>query len=432
MSAAALCRRCDACQIRGMPENEQRFDRIGKLDIVVQNVASFRIDPASLARPDRSLALVCSPVKEAMLRQRGRADAFDEIVVISDFTPDALARVVGTIMEKRTAETRLLCHDEYVLGAAAAVREKLGIAGDRPANVRAFTDKLAMKAALPGIRMPKHAAWDADAYAADPESYVAAILETVGLPAFVKPVNESGAVGAARIDTVEQLTDWAASAGPWEFEIDEFVEGTLYHVDSAVRAGQIVHVHVNQDLHPCHEYADGKVNGSFTLPDDDPAVPVLKAFNEKVLATLRDKPRDGVFHHEVFLDAAQEPVFLEIAARAPAALIPMTGRIRWGVDIEETLFTLQRGEPFTPPENHRGPFAAYVYFPKKAGTVTALKRQEIGSCHRWTWNIRPGDTLDDATDIRDFAASVLLWNDDYAALRRDLDFLDAATVFELA
>ncbi|MDX8148860.1 hypothetical protein SK854_42555 [Lentzea sp. BCCO 10_0061] len=415
-----------------MPENEQRFDRIGKLDIVVQNVASFRIDPASLARPDRSLVLICSPVKETMLRQRGRVDVFDEIVVTSDFTPEGLARTVGAIIEEHAGETRLLCHDEYVLGAVAAVREKLGIAGDRPVNVAPFTDKLAMKAALPGIRMPRHAAWDADAYAGNPDSYVAQVLGTVGLPAFVKPVNESGAVGAARIDTVDELRNWAASAGPWEFEIDEFVEGTLYHVDSAVRDGEVVHVHVNQDLHPCHEYADGKVNGSFTLPDDDPVAPVLQAFNDKVLATLENKPRDGVFHHEIFLDAAGEPIFLEIAARAPAALIPMTGRIRWGVDIEQALFTLQRGEPFTPPAHHRGPFAAYVYFPKKAGTVTALKRPEIASGHRWTWNLAVGDALTDATDIRDFAASVLLWNDDFAALRRDLELLDAATVFELA
>ena len=431
MSAEALSGPRNACQIRGMPENEQRFDRIGKLDIVVQNVASFRIDPASLARPDRSLVLICSPVKEAALRQRGRADVFDQVVVTSDFTPDGLARTVGAIIEEHAGETRLLCHDEYVLGAVAAVREKLGISGDRPVNVGPFTDKLAMKAALPGIRMPRHLAWDSEAYAENPDSYVARVLDAVGLPAFVKPVNESGAVGAARIDTVDELRAWAASAGPWEFEVDEFVEGTLYHVDSAVRDGEIVHVHVNQDLHPCHEYACGKVNGSFTLPDDDPVVPVLKEFNDKVLATLEDKPRDGVFHHEIFLNAAGEPIFLEIAARAPAALIPMTGRIRWGVDIEQALFTLQRGEPFTTPENHRGPFAAYVYFPKKAGTVATLNRPEIASDHRWTWNLAPGDTLADATDIRDFAASVLLWNDDYAALRRDLEILDAATVFEL-
>ncbi|SDG11290.1 D-ala D-ala ligase C-terminus [Lentzea fradiae] len=414
-----------------MPENEQRFDRVGKLDIVVQNVASFRVDPASLARPDRSLVLVCSPVKEKMLRDRGRADVFDEVVVTSDFTPDALASVVQAVVERRPGEVRLLCHDEYVLGAAAAVREKLGIPGDRPADVRAFTDKLAMKAALPGIRMPRHVRWDQESFSRDPDGYVAGVLGTVGLPAFVKPVNESGAVGVARVDSAEELRAWAENSGPWEFEVDEFVRGTLYHVDSAVRAGEIVHVHVNQDLYPCHEYADGKVNGSFTLPDDDPVVPVLKAFNEEVLATLRDKPRDGVFHHEIFLDPSGEPVFLEIAARAPAALIPMTGRIRWGVDIEQALFTLQRGEPFVPPAGYRGPFAAYVYFPKKAGTVAGLRRPAIVSDHRWTCNVRPGDLLGDATDIRDFAASVLLWNDDYAALRRDLDLLDAATVLEL-
>jgi hypothetical protein len=416
---------------------ENKHHSIAKLEIVVQNVASFRIDPAVLSRPDRSLVLICSPSKNDSLRTRGRVDVFDEVVVIDDFGSDSLAKTVRDVIAARggdEVETRLLCHDEYSLGAVAAVREKLGIPGDRPVNVRPFIDKLAMKAALAGhdIRMPRYAAWDAAAYARDADGYVAEIIAAVGLPAFVKPVNESGAVGATRIGNAAQLRQWADAAQGWEFEIDEFIDGTLYHVDSAVQDGSPIYVRANQDLYPCHEYTEGKINSTFTLPADDPVLPVLLEFNERVLGALTDKPRHSAFHHEIFINRDGEPVFLEIAARAPAALIPMTGRIRWGVDIEEAHFALQRGEPFSPPTHYHGPFAAFVFFPKRAGTVVALDRPDLVSSHRWTWNIEVGDVLDAATDDRDFAASVLLWNDDFATLRRDLDDLDRATPFEVA
>ena len=44
------------------PELSTALDRI---DVVVQNVASFRIDPAVLARPDRETALIVSTTSVA-------------------------------------------------------------------------------------------------------------------------------------------------------------------------------------------------------------------------------------------------------------------------------------------------------------------------------------------------------------------------------
>jgi biotin carboxylase len=408
------------------PELGTRVDRI---DVVVQNVASFRIDPAVLARPDRETALIVSPVNRERLRARGRDDVFDRITVTEDFSDRGIAEAVVQLMSRGgfTPEaTRLLCHDEYSLGVVAQVREKLGIPGDRPEELKAFTDKLAMKNALAGrgVRLPRHLAWDRDAYLSEPAAYAEHVAAIVGLPAFVKPVNESGSVGAARIETIEELHTWARRADErYDFEIDEYLTGTLYHVDSAVQDGELVHVRVNQYMHPCADYVAGRICSTFTVPEDDPWCGRLEAFNRQVLNGLTDKPRNGVFHHEVFRLPDGELVFLEIAARAPAALAPATGRIRWGLDIEEAHFRLQRGETVEDPA-YRGPHAAFVYFPKRAGRVTALHLLELSSAHRWVWNVQVGDELEDPTDIRDFAASVLLWNSDFAALQHDLQQLD--------
>lgn len=398
------------------------------LEIVVQNVATFRIDPAVLRRPDSRLALVVSENNHRRLIDRGREDVFDDIVVLPEFTVSSLIDAVTCLTERHrhpAAQVRLLCHDEYSLRLVAEVRDKLDLVGDRVASVASFTNKLVMKAALASteIRVPRHALWDDECFRAHGDSYLVELLEHVGLPAFVKPLSESGSVGARKITTFDELRAWAGDLdGHAEYEIDEFVEGVLHHIDSIVCDGVIVQARVYRDAHPLHEYACGRAVASWTLPESDPSHAPLVAFNERVLGAL-DKPRSSVFHHEVFISRCGELIFLEIAARPPAALLPATGRIRWGSDIEQTHFALQRGERVGP-SPACGPYSAYVYFPKRRGRVVDLLVPELASAYRWTWNVARGDRLCDATDVRDFAASVLLWNCDYRQLRADLERLD--------
>lgn len=408
-----------------------------RTDVIVQNVASLRIDPAVLSRPDRDLALITTPAHAARLRQRGRQDVFTAVVVLEVFDlgtlTDAVEGLRRTLPDADRDTISLLCHDEYSLELVAEVREKLGIAGDRPEQLRAFADKVVAKQALraAGVRLPRHLRWDPANYDADPAAYCAQVVDLVGLPAFAKPTNESGSVGTRRLDTAEQLQEWAAAGRDGAWEVDEFIDGTLFHVDTAWQDGAAVHVAVNQDVHPCYDYIAGRVNGSFTLADDDPVAARLRAFNTQVIEALVDKPARGVFHHEVFLTGDDELVFLEIAARAPAALIPSTSRIRYGLDIEQAHFQLQRGDTLAVP-GADGPYAAYVYFPKAAGRVDGLRPAALRSSHRWSWNVRVGEHLEAAADIRDFAASVLLWNTDLDALREDLRRLDEHAPVQLA
>jgi hypothetical protein len=398
------------------------------LEIIVQNVATFRIDPAVLRRPDTCLALVVSERNHRKLVDRHREDVFDSIVILPEFTPSSVVNAVTALMDRynhRADQVRLLCHDEYSLRLVAQVRESLNITGDRPCDVAAFTNKLMMKAALAsaGIRMPRYVPWNHERFRSEGGFYLDEVLKHVGLPALVKPLSESGSVGVQKITTPDQLQAWAASIdGRGEYEVDEFIEGVLYHIDSIVRDDIIVQAHVYRDAHPLHEYAGGRPIASWTLPESDPDYLRLLAFNARVLRVMT-KPRSSVFHHEVFISRAGQLIFLEIAARPPAALIPATTRIRWGADIEQAHFALQRGEHIGP-SPACGPYAAYAYFPKRSGRVANRRIPELASPYRWTWNVSVGERLLAATDVRDFAASVLLWNSDYAQLRDDLERLD--------
>lgn len=403
-----------------------------RTDIVVQNVASFRIDPAVLVRPHRRTWLITSPVQHQKLLKCRRADAFSRIAVLEEFTLEALVACVESLRaglpEADRDDVALLCHDEYSLGLVAQARQRLGLEGDRPHQLAPFVNKIAMKQALSanGIPMPAHREWDSAAYDADADGYVAELEDVLGWPMFVKPLDESGSVGARELRDAHEFHQWAAQAGPRRFEVDEFLRGSLYHVDTAVHDGEIVHAEANAYLHPCYEYVTGRVCASYTLPSDHPARTPLLEFNRRVLQALQDKPRNGVYHHEIYQRADGDLVFLEIAARAPAALVPSTSRIRWGLDIEEAHFRLQRGENL-PGSEGEGPHAAWVYFPKVEGRVSRLTQAQLRSDHHWQWNVEVGQTTSAPQDIRDFAASVLLWNDDFDVLRQDLRVLDSHT-----
>ncbi|NYV77195.1 acetyl-CoA carboxylase biotin carboxylase subunit family protein [Streptomyces sp. UH6] len=399
-------------------------------DVIVQNIASFRIDPAVLARPDRRTVLMTSPAQYRKLVKRNRVDAFDRVVVHDDFGARGIAACVTelreTLPEGDRDGVRLVCHDEYALGAVAEARVLTGVPGDRPAQLAPFVDKLTMKAALAdsGVRLPRHREWSAADHHRDPERYAAELGADLGWPVFVKPLDESGSVGTAVLADAAALHAWARDTDGRRFELDEYLDGDLFHVDTTVQGGRILHAKVNRYLHPCYDYLKGRLCASWTVPDDAPEAAALRAFNRQVIEAFPDKPRDGVFHHEVFRRADGELVFLEIAARAPAALVPSTSRIAWGVDVEESHFRLQRGERPAEPEA-TGLHAAWAYFPHVPGTVADLREAELLSDHRWQWNVEVGRTTEAPEDIRDFAASVLLWNADQEALLRDLRTLDA-------
>lgn len=183
------------------------------------------------------------------------------------------------------------------------------------------------------------------------------------------------------------------------------------------------YVRCNRYLYPMADYADGRVCGSYTLDEDEPIYARLVEFNRQVIDAFPEKPASGALHHEVFARDDGELVFLEIAARAPAALIPQTGRIRWGVDIEQAHFRLQRGESISPPADAPGPYAGWIYYPKHTGVVADLAAPNIDSSMVWIPNVREGEHIHRSTDVRDFAAAAVVWNPDYTSLLADLKVL---------
>jgi hypothetical protein len=414
-----------------------------KIFFVLQDVASFRIDWRSLYDPERHrLVLVASTPRFAAADASGQARYFERVVRTDDFTVDGLSALVGGLLIELGVTdldaVGIVTHDEYSLAVAAQLRERLGIAGATYDDVRSFVDKIEMKRGLAGkgIRLPRHLAFAPDAYAADPDAYVARVVAQLALPIFAKPTNESGTVGGTRLDNWCDLDAWCRARladpdDPHAYELDEFVSGTLYHCDSFIRSGRILHTEVSRYAHPCYDYLEGKICSSTTLPCEGTEFRRLAAFAREVLEALPAVPADTVTHLEVFEKGDGELVFLEIAARAPAAMVPYTYAKRLGVNIEEAHFRLQMGL-LDELELNRGPHAAWAYFPHRAGVVADLHEPRLRSEFEFTAKVGVGDLLADPDDIRDFACSVMLWNDDYDVLCEDLAYLDRFEPYSLA
>ena len=413
----------------GIPGTAYPVEWGAVVNIVVQDKVSFRFDPRLLRRPGVRLVLLVSPAKHRELQLRGHERAFDLVHVTEDFTPEAIAAFAREVAGGEVSGCRLLCHEEYTSVPVAAARDLLGIDGTTTAQTTGFVNKLRMKEiAGRRVRVPRHLRWDRSAYAAAPERYLRTIVDGLGLPVFAKPVGGCGSLGTTRLDDPAHLAAWADSLPDGtEFEVDEFLEGTLYHVDSVVVAGKVLFTGVYRYLHPCHEYFAGKVIGTYSVPASEPVHDRLVEFNERVLAAYGSaRPDRSVTHLEVFERPGGELVFLEIAARAPGAMAPLVSEKRWGLNIELAHFRLQLGEvPELPGEPRCS--AGFVYFPRPAGTVPELDLPDLTSEHTVTWFVRPGERTQPSRDISEAVAGVLLWNPDHAALLGDLERLDSSS-----
>lgn len=399
--------------------------------IILQNVATFRVDWKNMYQPDHyRLVLLVSEANNQRLLAASQEKYFHRIIQTDNFSLENLTKLTRQVLRELEiadlSQVKIMTHDEYSLGVTAKLREEIGIEGDRFEQLRIFIDKIEMKRALAGkgIRIPKHFSFDAEQYKNDSEAYANLVEKRLGFPVFVKPINESGSVGAQKIESRDALIEWCnAHQDDDYFEVDEFIDGKLYHCDSIIKDGEILFTQVSEYAHPCFDYISGEICASITLPPETEDFQQLSEFAAKVIPAIPAMPRSTVTHLEVFKNQDGELIFLEIAARAPAAMVPYTYAKFLGVNIEEAHFRLQMGT-FSEMNFKRGPYCAWVYFPHQEGVVVELHKPSMHSEHEISWRVKVGDQLQNPQDIRDTACTVMLWNDDFTKLKKDFDYLD--------
>lgn len=221
---------------------------------------------------------------------------------------------------------RVLSLSEYELLDAAEVRAALKIKGPTCENVLLVRDKLRMKKAVAraGVTVPRNIS-----------CLDLAECDWTG-KTVLKPVagasSENVFVYSSREEAIRAV--WGKKVpipkfDPAAYELEEFIEGPILHIDGLMRSGKLIVGLASKYIGTCLDFAKGEPLASIQL-DAGPDHEALLDWATRCLRAV--KIRTGSFHLEAIL-SDKGPVFLEVGARVGGADVVDTFELATGVHL---------------------------------------------------------------------------------------------------
>lgn len=250
---------------------------------------------------------------------------------------------------------------------AAQLRELLGLPGQWTDSALAFRDKVVMKDHLVAgpVELPSYRRLDSAYTALD-------FIATHGYPVVIKPVSESGSLGAVVIRDEEALDAYLARPWRGRSEIETFVPGQMYHVDGLVVDGEVRFIHPFRYLNDCLSFREDGWVANVPLALDDPLQDRLVNAARALLEWL-PTPRHTAFHAELWITPDDRIVFCEIASRTGGGMISYLVRHAFGLDLDRLWLLAECGLPVQLPEVVRRPAGA-LCIPPSRGVLESLPR----------------------------------------------------------
>ena len=343
--------------------------------------------------------------------------------------------VLDIIKTHSIHDLRLIAKDEYSLMIAAKLREELGLEGVKPNEILPFVNKLAMKEIIKkaGITTHKHIRFDNEYYNNYQEKYVDEIEMNFSYPLFTKPVDSTGSVGTRKIDNREEFILWCKEhAECSNYEIDEYISGTLYHIDTIIQKGKMVFSFTGKYNRPNAELLYGFPMGSIVLNESAHEYKKLQDFNAAVLKSFSTLP-DGAFHHEVFVRHDGQIIFLEIAARAAGGFTPKMYEKASGINIEEMHFMAQLNKIPSDISVSIKDSAAWIFFPPVKGVIKkCINPIDIQGSYELFWRNTANDKIENPVSCGDRVLGILLWSEQQREVEKDFYQLEKNYIpFEL-
>lgn len=229
---------------------------------------------------------------------------------------------------------RVISLSEYELLEAAKVRDALGVPGASYADARLVRDKVAMKQAIAAARIdaPRfvHLTELGTAITAPPWSGRTVLKPTHGAGSEDVVIFASAAAalaaladrrtGVARLDTESPALD--------AYELEEFVDGPIVHLDGLVRDGRVEVAIGSRYIGTCQRYNENLPLGSYQFDLDE----AQREWIQRVIAATRI--RMGAFHLEA-IESGRGLVFLEIGNRTGGAGVPQATSFAWDDDFQK-------------------------------------------------------------------------------------------------
>ncbi len=260
---------------------------------------------------------------------------------------------------------RIVALDDFDVELAAMLREYLHVAGMGETTARAFRDKLAMRnrARAAGIPCPEFV------HVLHHET-VDAWARRVAPPWVMKPRAQAAAIGIRKLHSYDELWPTIDGLGDnhGEVVLEQFVPGSVYHVDSIVVDRRVRFAVASRYRTPPMAVAhEGGIFVTQTLDADDPASSTLEALNARVLESFG--LRRGASHTEFIHGADGQWYFLETSARVGGAYI---------VDVVEAATGLNLWSEWAKVEiaGESGSYEPPPVRRRSAGIILSLARQE--------------------------------------------------------
>jgi biotin carboxylase len=238
----------------------------------------------------------------------------------------------------------IVATSEPALLPGAMLREKLGLHGLKVDKARVMRDKFLMKEALKEAGYVDMPAYSAVKDGDDPESLLGR-GGLSGFPMVLKPRRQAASWGVHICKNKEHLAETlkvAALSGK-DYEIEEFIQDDVIHIDGLVRAGKLAFVSASRYVFNCLQWAQQGTPMASVLIDNRDLASRIVEFTAKTTEAL--DLVDNVFHLEAFLGSDGTLRFLEIAGRPGGAGIVPTIRMVYGVDLNEESLRCDLGLP---------------------------------------------------------------------------------------
>lgn len=299
-----------------------------------------------------------------------RESIADFITLPTQITIEALIESLSLYARERAID-RIVALEEYDVLTAAAAREHFNVKGMGATLARNFRDKLTMRAKAHemAVRVP------AFIHPVNHEM-IAEFIHDVPAPWMLKPRADVSAVGMRKLyeaaEVWQALEELDAGEEPRDrathFLLERFIGGTVYHVDSLVKDGDVVFAAVNRYGRAPFEVAhQGGVFLSSSIKRGSDDEKQLMEINRRLLAGLGLSY--GAAHAEFIRGERDGQLyFLEVAARVGGAYIAETIEAATGINLWREWARLESNDPYRDPARLRQNYS---------GIALSLARQEM-------------------------------------------------------
>lgn len=319
----------------------------------------------------------------------------------------------------------IICGDESNVSLVGKLRDRYHIEGDGEKQLDLYRDKTLMKQCLQKhhIRVPFFVHFDCEAAQRDPESYFHHLVKQVKLPFIIKPLTGMAGLFTYKIHHIKDYLDKISSllAQPHSYEVEEFITGKLYHIDTVAQNKQLLTQFCSEYFSPLLDFQKGKIVGSIPLLENSPLDLQLKQLNLNILMALGIT--NGASHMEIFCNDQQELIFLEVGSRPPGLFVSENYQRAYGYNIynQDLLAQLGLNNKFELPIKT---YSLWFVIPTKTGRVIQLLEPNTQGTCELTWLVKKGDVLDEkAQSIFDYIGHGFVTHPEYNKLYADFELL---------